>query len=338
MKKFNSILVTGGAGYCGSLLVPQLLDRGYKVLVYDTMFFGNGFLPHGNPNLAIIEGDIRDTEKFAKACQGIDAVLSLACISNDASFELDENLSTSVNLEAFEPMVIAAKKAGVKRFVYASSSSVYGVSDEKDVTEDHPLVPLTLYNKYKGMCEPLLKKHTDENFVGVIFRPATVCGYAPRLRLDLSVNILTNHAITNGKIKVFGGVQLRPNLHVQDYCDLCRLLLEAPDEKIADETFNCGYQNMSIMDIAHVVKSVVEKEFPEKANISIETLPTDDIRSYHINSDKIAKILEFKPKHSIEDAVRDLCQAFKKGLILNSMEDDVFYNVKRLKRLSNAAA
>src|SRR5262249_8773190 len=153
---------------------------------------------------------------------------SLACISNDASFELDEKLSTSVNLDAFEPMVVAAKKAGVKRFIYASSSSVYGVSDSPDVTEDHPLVPLTLYNKYKGMCEPLLNKPLDANFVGVTMRPATVCGYAPRQRFDLSVNILTNHAVNKNRITVFGGSQLRPNLHVQDYCDAVELFLTAP--------------------------------------------------------------------------------------------------------------
>ena len=133
-------------------------------------------------------------------------------------------------------MVLAAKKAGVKRFVYASSSSVYGVSDKPDVTEDHPLVPLTLYNKYKGMCEPLLKKHTDASFTGVIFRPATVCGYSPRQRLDLSVNILTNHAVNAGKITVFGGSQLRPNLHIQDYCDAVELLLTAPADKVQNET------------------------------------------------------------------------------------------------------
>ena len=152
------------------------------------------FLPKNNPNLRVVQGDIRDTAKLARRGQGHDAVVNLACISNDASFELDENLSTSVNLDAFEPMVIAAKKAGVKRFIYASSSSVYGVSDQPNVTEEHPLVPLTLYNKYKGMCEPLLWKHTDETSSASIFRPATVCGYAPRQRLDLSVNILTNHA------------------------------------------------------------------------------------------------------------------------------------------------
>ena len=216
MKK---IFLTGGAGYCGSKLIPILLDMGHEVTVYDILYFGSNFLPLENKNLKLIKGDIRDSKKIENSCKDHDIFISLACISNDASFVLDEKLSTSVNLDAFEPMVIAAKNSGIKRFIYASSSSVYGVSEKKDVTEDHPLLPLTLYNKYKGMCEPLLLKHTSNDFEGVIFRPATVCGYAPRLRLDLSVNILTNHAINNNKITVFGGDQLRPNLHVQDYCE-----------------------------------------------------------------------------------------------------------------------
>ena len=328
--------MTGGAGYVGSLLVPQLLDRGYNVTVYDIMYFGDQFLPKQNPALRLIEGDIRDTAKLARACQGQDVVISLACISNDASFELDERLSTSVNMDAFEPMVIAAKRAGVKRFVYASSSSVYGVSDKPDVTEDHPLVPLTLYNKYKGLCEPLLFKHQSPEFVCVTIRPATVCGYAPRQRLDLSVNILTNHAVNNGKITVFGGSQLRPNLHVQDMCDLYLLLLDLPDSKIAGETFNAGYENMSIMDIARTVRDVVAQEFPDRGNIDIVTTPTDDIRSYHINSDKIRRMLGFVPRHSVADAVRDLCKAFKAGKLPNSMTDDQYFNVRRLKSLRAA--
>lgn len=334
MQGVKRIFVTGGAGYCGSLLTPQLLSRGYEVTVYDRLFFGSEFLPTDNPRLSIIEGDIRDTARLAEAVKGHDSFISLACISNDASFELDEKLSTSINLDAFEPMVKAAKAAGVKRFVYASSSSVYGVSDQPDVTEDHPLVPLTLYNKYKGMCEPLLNAHADEDFVAVTFRPATVCGYAPRLRLDLSVNILTNHAVNNGRITVFGGSQLRPNLHVQDYCDAVELLLTAPAEKVNKEIFNVGFQNMSIMDIALLVKTITEEEMPDRAPIDIVTTPTDDIRSYHINSDKIARVLGFRPRHSIEDAVRGLILAFRDGKIPNSMTDDRYYNIRTMKKLN----
>jgi nucleoside-diphosphate-sugar epimerase len=334
-NKFSSVLVTGGAGYVGSVLVPRLLDRGYRVTVYDICYYGHEFLPK-NPNLTVVRGDIRDAAALAAAARGHDAFVNLACISNDASFELDEQLSTSVNLDAFEPMVLAAKNAGVRRFIYASSSSVYGVSDHPDVTEDHPLVPLTLYNKYKGMCEPLLFKHTTPDFVGVVFRPATVCGYAPRQRLDLSVNILTNHAVTNGKITVFGGEQMRPNLHIADYCDAVQVLLDAPDAKIANEIFNVGYQNMSIMDIALLVKRVVQEEFPEKGDIAIVTTPSDDKRSYHINSDKIKRALGYAPRHTIEQAVRDMCRAFRANKLPGSMSDDIYFNVRRMKRLKAA--
>src|SRR5215471_6082115 len=312
-ERFSPVFVTGGAGYVGSVLVPRLIKCGYQVTVYDLCYYGDAFLPKNNPALRVIRGDIRDTARLADALEGHRSLIHLACISNDASFELDEKLSTSVNLEAFEPMVLAAKQAGVERFIYASSSSVYGVSDRPEVTEEHPLVPLTLYNKYEGMCEPLLLKHTTPNFVGVVFRPATVCGYAPRQRLDLSVNILTNHAVNNNKITVFGGDQLRPNLHIADYWDAVELFLDAPDEKIANQIFNVGYQNMSIRDIALLVKRVVEAEFPDKGSIPIETTPSNDNRSYHINSDKIRRVLGFAPKHSIEEAVRDLCRAFKEG-------------------------
>lgn len=332
--KFKKIFITGGAGYCGSRLVPRLLDAGYLVTVYDIMYFGQEFLPKNNPNLKIISGDIRDSKKIAESCKNHDVFISLACISNDSSFDLDEALSTSVNMNAFEPMVKVAKMSGIKRFVYASSSSVYGVSDKKDVKEDHPLVPLTLYNKYKGLCEPILKEYTDINFEGVIFRPATVCGYAPRLRLDLSVNILTNFAVNKKKIIVFGGKQLRPNLHIEDYCSAIECLINSPSDKIKDQTFNVGYQNLSIAEIAHKVKEVVEDYFPEYGSINIETTPSDDNRSYHINSDKIKEELGFQPKLTIEDAVRDLCKAFKEKKILNSFEDDFYYNVKRLKRIN----
>ena len=275
------------------------------------MYYGKDFLPNSE-NLKIISGDIRDQEKLEYSCQKNDVFLNLACISNDTSFELDEKLSTSINLTAFEPMVIAAKKAKIKRFIYASTSSVYGVSNKPEVKEDHPLVPLTLYNKYKGMCEPILFNHTDENFEGVIFRPATVCGYAPRQRFDLSVNILTNHAINNKKITVFGGDQLRPNLHIEDYYEVVKLLINAESKKISNQIFNVGYQNMSINQIAEVVKKTVEKEFPEIGEIPIVRTESNDNRSYHINSDKIYEILGYKASKSIEDAVEELCIKFKR--------------------------
>jgi nucleoside-diphosphate-sugar epimerase len=335
-RLFNNVFVTGGAGYCGSRLVPQLLASGYRVTVYDIMYFGDEFLPKDNPNLKVVRGDIRDARTLAEAVKGHDAFVSLACISNDASFELDEKLSTSVNLDAFEPMVVAAKKAGVKRFIYASSSSVYGVSDHPDVTEDHPLVPLTLYNKYKGMCEPLLNRHVDDTFTGVTFRPATVCGYAPRQRLDLSVNILTNHAVNRNRITVFGGSQKRPNLHIQDYCDAVEMFLTAPAEKIQGAIFNVGFQNLSLMEIANLVRKVVMEELPDRTDLEIVTTPTDDIRSYHINSDKVTRVLGFRPKHTIEDAVRELCHAFVRGELPDSMSDDAYFNVKRLQRLKAA--
>ncbi len=332
-KQLAKVLVTGGSGYVGSVLIPQLLDEGYEVTTLDIPYFGKNHLPLDNPNLTTIDGDIRDLPTVKSAMQGIDAVLHLACISNDASFELDENLSTTINLDAFEPIVVAAKEAGIKRFVYCSSSSVYGVSDAPEVTEDHPLVPLTLYNKYKGECEPRLFKHMSDDFTCVTIRPATVCGYGPRCRLDLSVNILTNHAINKGKITVFGGKQKRPNLHIQDMCAVYKLMLTAPAELIQGETFNAGYQNYTIMEIAEFVKKVVEEEFPEKGDIDIVVTESDDNRSYHINSDKIFRVLGFKPTHSIEDAVRSLCDAFRDGKLPSSFDNDWYFNVRTMQAI-----
>jgi nucleoside-diphosphate-sugar epimerase len=233
-------------------------------------------------------------------------------------------------------MVIAAKQAGVKRFVYCSSSSVYGVSDQPEVTEEHPLVPVSLYNKFKGMCEPVLFKHQAPGFTCVTIRPATVCGYGPRMRLDLSVNILTNLAINTGKITVFGGAQLRPNLHINDMADVYEMMIEAPEEKIAGQIFNIGYQNLSIARIAEIVRDVVREEFPERGPITIETTESNDPRSYHINSDKIKRVLGYSPKRTIEDAVRDLCRAFKAGKLPDSLQDDRYFNVRTMKTLKVA--
>ena len=294
----SKIFVTGGAGYVGNVLVPQLLNKGYEVTVYDTFYFEDFLKKHDN--LKKIKGDIRDFELIGKSLNNHKIFINLACISNDASFELNENLSTSINLDAFEPMVKIAKEKNIERFIYASSSSVYGVSTEKNVKEDHPLVPLTLYNKFKGMCEPILLKYADKNFCPVIFRPATVCGYSPRMRLDLTVNILTNHAYNNNKIRVFGGTQLRPNIHIQDYCDFVEILIESETDKIFKQVFNVGSENMSVLDIAMAVKKIVERFKNSQNEIDISIEESNDNRSYHINSEKAFDILGFKTKYTIE--------------------------------------
>ena len=331
--KYTNILITGGAGYVGSMLSENLLNLGYNVLVYDTCYFGKNQLPLDNKKFSLMEADIRDTDAFENACKNIDVVIHLACISNDPSFELDESLSKSINFDCFEPMVIAAKKAGVKRFIYASSSSVYGVSDKENVTEDHPLVPLTLYNKFKGLCEPLLIKHVDDNFNGVVIRPATVCGYSNRCRLDLSVNILSNLAIRNRKITVFGGEQRRPNLNIKDMCRLYELLLTVDDNQIKEEIFNVGYQNNTIINLAKIVKRRVEINM-NYDNIDIEVSKSNDIRSYHINSDKILKKIGFKPIYTIDDAVDSICEAYKLGKLSDSLDNTIYSNVKTMQKLN----
>lgn len=330
MKK---IFITGGAGYVGSKMTPYFLKKGYKVTVYDIMYFTDNFLPKNDINLEIIKGDIRDNEKLRESCKGHDYFIHLACISNDASFELDENLSKTINYDCFESIVIAAKENNIKRFIYASTSSVYGVSSSKNVREDHPLVPLTFYNDYKGRCEPILLKHTNNKFKGVIFRPATVCGYAPRQRLDLTVNILSNFAYNKGFIKVFGGNQMRPNLHIDDYIEAVDIFINAPIEKVENQIFNVGFQNYTVKELAHIVSDTLKSQNISKKEIKIFFEDSNDNRSYHINSDKIKEVLNFKPKRTIEDAITQLTNVMKKGLLPDSFDNDLYFNVKRLKTI-----
>lgn len=328
MPNFTNILITGGAGYVGAVLIPKLLKNGYHVKVLDLYIYGEDVLSSvkNHPNLKEIKGDIRDQRLLEQEMPGTDVVIHLACISNDPSFELNPELGKSINYDAFIPLVDIAKKNKVKRFIYASSSSVYGVKKEDDVTEDMTLEPLTDYSKYKALCEEYLLKERAPGFVTLIIRPSTVCGYSPRMRLDLTVNILTNHAITNGKIRVFGGEQKRPNIHIEDMTDLYVKTLEYPDERIDGRIFNVGYDNMKVKDIARLVDKVVSENM--KKRLEIVTVPTDDNRSYHVSSEKIRRELGFEARRSIAQAVEDLCEAFKAGKIPNSMEDRKYYNIK----------
>ena len=329
MTDVHTVLVTGGAGYVGSALVPKLLDRCYHVKVLDLYLYGDDVLnaAKDNHNLEQIKGDIRDRPLLEQVISGCDAVIHLACISNDPSFELDPELGKSINYDAFLDLVTVAKACGVHRFIYASTSSVYGVKDVENVTEDLPLEPLTDYSKYKALCEEILLNERGPGFVTLILRPATVCGYSPRLRLDLTVNILTNHAVNNKKITVFGGDQLRPNIHIEDVLDLYVKALEWPDDAIDGKIFNAGYENYRVVEIADIVRSVVGK------HVQVVTTPTEDNRSYHISSEKIKKELGFVPKHTIKDAVSDLVKAFDAGKVPEPMTKARYYNIRTMQAL-----
>lgn len=325
------VLVTGGAGYLGHRLMPELLQRGYAVTVLDTLWFGWNTAMH--PNLLIVEGDIRNGAVVDLALRDVDYVIHLACISNDPSAELDESLTRTINYEAFAPLVAAARrKEQVARFIYLSSSSVYGISDAPDVREDHPLVPITLYNTYKAACEPELWAHGGD-MCCTILRPSTLCGYSPRQRLDLAVNILTNLAVNKGEITVFGGQQKRPNLHVDDMVDALIRVLEAPQTMMDRQIFNVGAWNMTILGLAHLVRNIVAEMFPSRPTPNIVVQDSVDPRSYQVNSDKFRIALGWQPRHTIADAVRDLCFAFRKGWLPNPLTDDRYYNVKRMRNV-----
>lgn len=319
------VLVTGGAGYVGSKLVPALLKQGYEVNVLDLYLYGDSVLePHSD--LTQIKGDIRDLAVLEEALDECEAVIHLACISNDPSFELNPELGKSINFDAFEPMVKMAKEKGIKRFIYASSSSVYGVKQVPNVTEEMSLEPLTDYSKFKALCEQVLFGYMDETFVCTVLRPATVCGYAPRQRLDVVVNILTNHAYHTKKIKIMGGEQLRPNIHIDDMAAAYLHVLEQPKEKVQGEIFNVGYLNHTVREIGEIVAKV-------SGECALEVVPTDDNRSYHVSSEKIAQKLGFVPLRTLEDAVQDLIEAFKENKLPNAMQDARYFNIKTMNQL-----
>jgi len=325
-KQFNKIYITGGAGYVGAVLVPRLLAQGRVVTVLDLMIYGEDVIkPH--PGLTMIRGDIRDEALLKKTIPGHDAVIHLACISNDPSFELNPDLGKSINLDAFEPLVKISRDSGVKRFVYASSSSVYGVKQEQNVHEGMSLEPLTDYSKFKVDCEKILATYQSPDFTTVTIRPATVCGYSPRQRLDVVVNILTNLAFHKREITVFGGAQLRPNIHITDMVETYLAVLDASKDQVAGEIFNAGIENQTVLELAQTVQRVVGQD------VKLVTTPTNDNRSYHISSKKIADKLGFIPSHTIAEASQDLKNALEQGLLPDSLTNERYFNIKRMQSI-----
>ena len=321
-----NVLVTGGAGYVGSALVPRLLSSGHSVTVLDWYLYGDDVFEElrGHPRLREIRGDIRDLDAVARALLGANAVIHLACISNDPSYDLNPSLGQSVNGDAFRPLLRAAKRARVERFIYASSSSVYGVKRDAHVTEDLPLEPLTDYSKWKALCEGILDEEREPGFTTVTVRPSTVCGYAKRLRLDLVVNILSNHAVHKGSITVTGGDQMRPNIHIDDMVEAYLHLLAQPSEKIDGERFNVGSENHTVLELAKIVQRCVGGSVP------VNVVPTDDPRSYHVSSAKIRRVLGFECRRKVEDAVLDLKRAFGSGKVKDPLTNPLYFNIRRM--------
>jgi len=325
-KDLGRIYVTGGGGYVGAMLVPRLLEEGLEVTVLDLMMYGEDVLRE-HPKLKVIKGDIRDVELLKKTIPSHDAVIHLACISNDPSFDLSPELGRSINLDAFRPLLEVCIEASVKRFVYASSSSVYGVKEEDNVHEGMSLEPLTDYSKFKADCENILAEYQSPDFTTVTIRPATVCGYSPRQRLDVVVNILTNLAYHKREITVFGGKQLRPNIHIADMVEAYICLLNAPKELVEGEIFNAGDENLTVTELAETVKAEIGDD------VILVTSPTNDNRSYKISSKKIQEKIGFVTKHTIREAVIDLKKALDAGLLPNSLQDERYFNIKRMQNL-----
>jgi nucleoside-diphosphate-sugar epimerase len=322
MKK---ILITGGSGYVGSILCPYLAEKGHMITSYDLMIYGETLPEH--KNIKIIKGDIRDKNKLIKSLENQDVVIHLACISNDPSFELNPSLGKSINLDAFEPLVKISKDQGVKNFIYASSSSVYGIKEEQNVHEQMELEPLTDYSKFKAYCEEILNKYKSDDFITTTLRPATVCGYSPRQRLDLVVNIFTNLAFNNRKITIFGGNQLRPNIHIEDMVRAYEEVINSPPSKINGEIFNVGYHNHSISKLGEIVKEVIGDD------VKLEKVNTNDNRSYHISSDKIKNTLGFSPNKNISDAVMDLRLAFENKRFIDPLGNEDYFNIKKMQNI-----
>ena len=320
------ILIVGGAGYVGCSLAEYLINLKHEITVIDLMIYGNNLPKH--KNLKIIKGDIRNIELLEYSIKDFDVVIHLACISNDPSFDLDPKLGKSINLDCFEPLVKICKKNGVKRFIYASSSSVYGIKEEKDVNENSLLEPLTDYSKFKVECEKILLSHASKDFNCLIVRPATVCGYSVRQRLDVVVNILTNLAYHKKEITVLGGSQLRPNIHITDMCNSYLCLLEADKNLINGEAFNVGFENHSVNKLGDIINQSLG------GSIKILKVPSNDDRSYHISSKKISTTLGFVPNFTIQEAVIDIKRAFEKKMFKDSLSNEMYFNIKRMKAIN----
>lgn len=326
----NRVLLVGGGGYVGAELQPFLASLGYAVRVYDTFWYSRGMWPKdsflGREHVEYIDGDVRDIAKLKTALKDVDYCIHLACVSNDPSYELDPTFARNINYNAFQALIPILNSSELKRFIFASSSSVYGIKEEPNVTEELSLEPLTDYSKYKVRCEELVQEQIKPEITHTILRPSTVCGYSRRQRFDLVVNILTLSALQDGLIRVDGGGQYRPNLHIKDMLRSYARVLEADPELVRGKIFNVAGQNLKVRDLALMVRNIVGQ------HVNIEYVPTIDARSYRVSGELIAKTLGFTPEYSVQDAILDLVSAFRAGKF-GDTDWNEYYNLRRMKEL-----
>ena len=309
-----NILITGGCGYVGSKLIKYLLNKNHKIINIDTQWFGKNLKNH--KNLKNIKLDIRDVK--TNLFKGIDCVIHLANIANDPAVELNPNLSWEVNVLAAKKLIEMAIKNKVKKFIYASSGSVYGVKKERKVTEDLELLPISTYNKTKMIAERVFMSYKDKIIVNCV-RPATVCGLSERMRYDVSVNLLTLQALKKNKINVFGGNQTRPNIHINDLVRLYDFFLK---KNIKSGFYNAGFENLKIIKIAKIIQL--------KTGAKIKISKSNDPRSYRQDSSKILR-MGFERKYSVKDAINDIIKLNRHKKI---NDQPINYTVKWMKKLN----
>lgn len=317
------VLVTGGAGYIGSILVDRLLNDGYKVIILDKLMFGveplKHFLKDPNPNLAVIVGDIQNEDDVKRSLEDADAVIHLAAIVGDPACAADSDLAVNVNFNATVRLADLCKKSKIRRFVFASTCSVYGAGRTETLDEDAVVNPVSLYAETRLYGERGILSLADRTFSPVLLRLGTIFGLSPRMRFDIIINYLTQKAMLEKKISIFGGDQWRPLLHVADAARAFQVAMESPLEKVDKQIFNVGLANLQIKEIG----DIIQKNIPEAEVLTLDKF--DDKRSYNVSFEKMRTILEFKAERSIENGIREIVEALKSGVISNPA-DKIYYN------------
>jgi len=327
--KNDIVLVTGGAGYIGSVLVKELLKKGEKVRVYDKMYFGDSSLADVKGKIDIISGDVRNFDP--EVLNGVKTVMHLGSLSNDPTAEFDPKANHEINFEGTMRVAEACKKKGVKRFTFASSCAIIGFHVDQIADEEYPANPQSEYAQSKLDGENGLKSLTDDSFCPVILRQATVFGFSPRMRYDLVVNTMTKDAYRKSEIFVYSaGEMWRPLVEVKDVCRAHMTVADAPESKVKGQIFNVVHKNFRILELAHWIKDVLKDIKQTKVEV---LFGTKEIRSYKVTGEKIKKVLGFEPSVTVKDAVLEMFNILSSGKYTD-FSNPIYYNIDWMRLLS----